>query len=219
MSKIIVDIETSGYELESFDKTVQDYLKKSADTEEEIQKVRESLSFYPLTAQIVAIGLLNPYTDKGAVYYNSDQKYPEYEKDGIVFECGTEAEIIEKFWSVVNKYETIITFNGRVFDAPFLIIRSAIHRIKPTKNLMPNRFSDEHIDLLDRLTFFGATRRFNLDTWCHALGIDSPKSEDMNGYKVPEMFKASKIQEIAEYCVLDLRATKKLFFLWLEYVK
>ncbi|MCX8069967.1 MAG: ribonuclease H-like domain-containing protein [Thermodesulfovibrionales bacterium] len=217
MNRLIVDIETSGYELESLDKSVQDYLTKSANSEEEIQKVRESLSFYPVTGEIVAIGLLNPDNDKGAVYYNTNENPSPFEEDNIVFKGGKEAEILDKFWSVVKGYNQIITFNGRGFDAPFLIIRSAIHRIKPTKNLMPNRYSDEHIDLLDRLTFWGAIRRFNLDTWCKALGIESPKSEEMNGYKVSDMFKSGRIIEIARYCVLDLIATKKLFNIWQEY--
>lgn len=217
MSRIIIDIETSGFDLESFDSSVQDYLTKSANSEEDIQKVRESLSFYPLTGEIVAIGLLNPDNDKGAVYYNTKDKPSPFEEDNIVFKGGTEAEILEKFWSVIKGYNQVITFNGRGFDAPFLITRSAIHKIKPSKNLMPNRYSDEHIDLLDRLTFWGVTRRFNLDTWCRAFSIESPKSEEMNGYRVPEMFKSGRVVEIARYCVLDLIATKKLLLIWQEY--
>lgn len=219
MSKLIIDIETSGFDLESLEQSTQDYLLRYANSEDEIRKVKESLSFYPLTAEVVAIGLLNPDTDRGVVYYQDSQQRPSFEEDGITYESGSEVFILEKFWSVVTKYDQIISFNGRAFDAPFLIIRSAIHRIKPTRNLLPNRYSDEHIDLLDRLTFFGITRKFNLDTWCKVFGIKSPKSEEINGYKIPEMFRSGRTEEIARYCALDLRATKELYCLWSEYIK
>ncbi|MCX8027742.1 MAG: ribonuclease H-like domain-containing protein [Thermodesulfovibrionales bacterium] len=219
MGRIILDIETSGFDFEHFDKTTQEYLMKYANSEEEETKVIESLAFYPLTGEVVTIGMLNPDTDKGVVYFQSNTERMVFEEDGIVFESGSEAEILQRFWEVVNKYEGIITFNGRTFDAPFLIIRSAVHKIKPTRNLLPNRYSDEHIDLLDRLTFYGAMkRRFNLDTWCKTFGIPTPK-DDINGYMVSDMFKSGKVEDIARYCVKDLKATKELFFVWQEYIK
>jgi hypothetical protein len=79
---------------------------------------------------------------------------------------------------------------------------------------MPNRYSDAHIDLFDRLTFFGATqRRFGLDLWCRALGIESPK-EEISGQDVGEMFGAGRYVDIARYCVRDVRATAELFMVW-----
>ncbi len=219
MSRIIVDIETSGFDFEYLDRATQDYLLRFADSEAEMQKVKESLSFYPLTGEIVAIGMLNPDSDKGVVYYQDREHFHAFEDEGITYESGTEQDIIKKFWEVVSKYKQIVTFNGRAFDAPFIAIRSAVHRVKPSRNLIPNRYSDEHIDLLDRLTFYGITRKFALDIWCRTFGIKSPKSEELNGYLVPEMFKSGRYEEIARYCVLDLRATKELFMLWQQYIQ
>ena len=94
-------------------------------------------------------------------------------------------EILEKFWNTVKSYREIITFNGRGFDCPFILIRSAVHKIKPTKDLMPNRYNGTHIDLLDQLTFYGASRRrFSLDMWCKTFGIKSPKEEGITGYDI-----------------------------------
>ncbi len=124
------------------------------------------------------------------------------------------------FWEAVRHYDQIITFNGRGFDAPFLIIRSSIHKIQPTKELMPNRYNLAHVDLLDLLTFYGAVRRkFSLHMWCKAFGIKSPKEEGVTGYEVSDLFKQQQYLTIAKYCVGDLFATKELYKYWDKYVR
>ena len=221
MSKVIVDIETVGRDFGSFDKTTQDYLLKWAETEEDIQEVKDSLSFYPLTGEIVAIGMLNPDTMKGAVYFQAphDPLLP-FEEDAIHFETGTEQGIIQKFWELIKGYDQIITFNGRSFDCPFIMIRSAVHKIKPSRDLMPNRYSGPHIDLFDQLTFYGASRRkFSLDMWCRTFGIKSPKSEGITGYEVKDLYTSGKYLEIAKYCFGDLRATRELLAYWEKYIR
>lgn len=226
MSKIIFDIETVGMDFDSLDLSTQEYLLKWAETEEEEERVRESLSLYPITGQIVAIGMLNPDSNKGAVYFQTagDMLLP-FEEDGIRYECGTETEILQKFWNVIKTYDQFITFNGRGFDCPFIMIRSAVNRIKPTRDLMPNRYNSAHIDLLDQLTFYGASkRRFSLDMWCKTFGIKSPKSanesgEKITGCEVKDLFKSGRHVDIARYCAGDLRATKELFLIWENYIK
>ena len=221
MSRIIFDIETIGKDFDSLDDTIKDYLLRWTKTEEEIKGVREGTALSPLTGQIIAIGMLNPDTEKGVVYYQSLDKNPPlpFEEDNIRYETGTEKEIIKKFWSSIKSYKQFITFNGRGFDCPYLLIRSAIHKIKPTKPLMPNRYSDSlHVDLLDQLTFYGASKRYSLDMWCQAFGIKSPKTE-MSGSMVGEFFKAGRYEDIAKYCAQDLWATKELFYYWDNFIR
>lgn len=221
MSRIIVDIETVGQDFESLEQGTRDYLLKWAETEGDIQGVKESLSFYPLTGEIVAIGMLNPDTMKGAVYYQTtgDALLP-FEENGITFQPGSEKDIIRRFWEVVRGYDQIITFNGRAFDCPFILIRSAVHKIKPTKDLMPNRYNGSHIDLLDQLTFYGASRRkFSLDMWCRTFGIKSPKSDGITGYDIKDLFLSGRHLDIAKYCFGDLKATKELLDCWESYIK
>ena len=99
-------------------------------------------------------------------------------------------------------------------------MRSALHKIKPTKNLIPYRYSDkEHVDLFDQLTFYNTTRKFNLDYFCKRFGITSPKSEGITGLDVPELFNKGEYQQIAEYCMRDVVATGELFQIWREYIK
>ncbi len=220
MSRIIFDIETVGVDFDSLDFSSQQYLLKWAETEEEEKKVKEGLSFYPLTGGIVAIGMLNPDSNRGVVYFHSEDMPLPFEEDEIRFECATEKEILEKFWNNIKTYNQYITFNGRGFDCPFIMIRSAVNKIIPSRNLLPNRYSNTHIDLLDQLTFYGAVRRkFSLDMWCKAFNIKSPKSDGVTGYDVKRLFSEGQYINIARYCASDLKATRELFLIWEQYIK
>jgi hypothetical protein len=221
MSRVIFDIETVGKDFESLDRPVQEYLLRYAETKDEKEEIKDRLSFYPLTGEIVTIGLLDPDTQKGKVFFQNvgDPLLP-FEEGNVLYETGTEKEILEKFWTVIKGCSQFITFNGRSFDCPFILIRSAVHRIKPRRDLMPNRYGDTHIDLLEQLTFYGASRkRFNLDMWCRTFGIKSPKEDGITGDEVKGLFKAGRHLDIARYCVGDLRATKELLHYWENYIK
>lgn len=220
--KIVLDIETIGSDFDSFDEMSKEYLLKFASTEEEIQEAKESLGFSPLTGQVAAIGMLNPETNRGAVYYQAPEGLSDpVEEDGIQFVPDTEEGILNKFWDAVKHYDQVITFNGRGFDAPYLMIRSAVNKIKPTRDLMPNRYtSSSHVDLLDQLTFYGAVRKkFSLHMWCKAFGIKSPKEDGVTGHEVNDLFNEQKYLDIARYCLGDLYATAELFEYWDKYVR
>lgn len=220
MPKLIFDIETVGADFDSFDTQTQEYLLKYARSPEEIDQVREGLGFSPLTGEIVAIGILNPDTDRGGVYFQSPNvELEQTEEENVQYIPCSEKEILQNFWDIIAHYDRFITFNGRSFDCPFIMIRSAVNKVKPTKNLMPNRYYDEHIDLYDRLGFFGAVRRtMSLHMWCRALGIKSPKEDGVTGYQVADLFKSDRYLEIAKYCFGDLRATSKLYEYWEKYI-
>lgn len=233
MKKLIFDIETIGKEYETFDEFTRENLSRwIKDSEDEsqynakLQELKNGLGFSPLTGEVVAIGVLDAEADKGAAYFQSPgQEQEAFEENGVKYEAGTEKEILEKFWNVVNYCNEFISFNGRTFDVPFLMVRSAIHRVKPTKDLMSHRylssqrFGAHHIDLLDQLTFYGAVRRKgSLHLWCNAFGIKSPKSDGITGDLVTELFKNKEYLKIAQYNVGDLHATKELYNYWKKYL-
>ena len=223
MAAVIIDIETVGADFETLDQTSQEYFLKFAKTEEEKQEARNSLSFFPVTAQVVAIGMLEAESENGFVFFQNGGSalFDEFKEGNVAFVSGSEREILAKFWEQMKKYQQCVTFNGRVFDCPFLMIRSAINKVKPSKNLMPNRYSGtSHIDLMDQLTFYDAVRRrFSLHMWCKAFGIESPKDEGMTGLQVKEYYQKARYKEIARYCLGDIKATKKLHLYWDQYLK
>ena len=210
------DIETQGFPLESFDEAQQEYLMRFAKNEEERAEALARLSLAPFTAQIVAIGMLNPDSNQGKVFYQAPETGPWTSEDGMAeFVPGSEEMMLTEFWKTVARYGQFITFNGRSFDCPFLMLRSAILGVKPSRNLMPYRYAaNEHCDLLDQLTFYGAFRKFNLDFYCKGFGIKSPKSEGVTGVDVGPLFREGRFREIAQYCLGDVRATAELYQRW-----
>lgn len=220
MSKVIIDIETLGYPLESFDEVQQEYLLKFAENDSKREEAIQKLSLYPTTAQIITIGLLNPETGHGKVLFQADAPHNYTSEDGkIQFITGTEKEILEQFWIDISHYNQFVTFNGRGFDCPFLMLRSAILQVNPTRNLMPYRYDASiHCDLLEQFTFYGAFRKFNLDFYCKSFGIESPKAHGITGLDMKQLFEEKKFQEISEYNLGDLKATAELFIRWEKFL-
>jgi len=93
-------------------------------------------------------------------------------------------------------------------------------RIKPTRDLLPYRYdASKHCDLLEQFTFYGAIRKFNLDFYCKAFGVDSPKSHGVTGLRLGTLWNEKRFREIAEYCLGDLKATAELYRRWEAYLK
>jgi len=221
MPKLVFDIETIGVDFESLDAKSQELLLANVETDAQRQLVRDGMGLSPLTGRVVAIGILNPETDKGAVYYQKQKDEVEEEVDGnLAVPCADEKEILKRFWESASHYDQFITFNGHSFDCPFLAIRSAVNKIKPSVNLIQNRYYDRpHIDIYDKLTNYGAMRfKGSLHLWCQAFGIESPKDKGVTGHDVTRLFKEEKCRDIALYCVRDITSTAKLYSYWEKYM-
>ncbi len=238
----VFDIETAPTDWELLSDSQKEYWLRGANTEEELENRMFLRSLTPLTARIVCIACMvmekNPQTKQWQIIKqgvlatnpdaNSDEIIEKQISGGeIKLQISSEQKVIENFWKllVYLKNPTLISFNGRSFDAPFIMLRSAYYKIKPTYNLMSGtKFNyPNHIDLIDELTFYspvqyGATKKFNFDFYAHSFGITSPKAQGIDGSKVPEFFAAGKIEEISEYCMRDVVATWELFNFWNEYL-
>jgi predicted PolB exonuclease-like 3'-5' exonuclease len=235
MSTLILDIETVGESFDEMDSSSQEVLTRWVDREsndkkekeELLQYIKDGMGFSPLTGEVVAIGILDVEKDKKVVYFQAPgESFGEFEEEGVMYKQMNEAEMLHNFWKGVERYSTVVTFNGKGFDIPFLMIRSAIHKIRPSKNFMSNRylgsqkFDAKHIDLQDELTFYGAVRRKGaLHLWCRAFGIKSPKAEGVSGDDVARLFQEKCYKDIARYNVRDIEATRDLYDYWKEYLQ
>ncbi|OIP60237.1 MAG: 3'-5' exonuclease [Candidatus Moranbacteria bacterium CG_4_10_14_3_um_filter_45_9] len=233
---LIFDIETVGEDFDTLDETSQDVLTRwikresegSGDSASALADVKNGMGFSPLTGQIVAVGIYDGEREKGAVYFQSSPTKEEksFEENGYRFTVMNEKEMLQKLWDIAEKYDTFVTFNGRQFDVPFLMVRSAVHGIRPSKNLLANRYLNvqpsnaRHIDLFDQLTFYGALRRKGgLHLWCRAFGIESPKAQGVDGNDVKALFENGKSTDIARYNARDLRATYELYMKYQQFLQ
>lgn len=233
-SKLIFDIETVGEDFDSLDELTKENLTRwirkeaidDADYKNALDDLKNGLGFSPLTGEIVAIGVLDYHKNEGAVYYQAPgQKNEEFSEGGIKFKQMEEKTMLETFWNLARRYTQFVTFNGRAFDAPFLMARSAMHGVRPSKDIMRARYlyqqSPEavHIDLADQLSFYGATKRKgSLHLWSRLFDIESPKAGGITGDDVGDLYKAKKFLDIAKYNVGDLRATRSLYEKWETYL-
>lgn len=217
MKKLVIDIETVGTPWDEHDPYVREYLIKGmSEAEAEEEKRRGALS--PFIGKIVAIGVVNAENGRScALYEIPGQTELVTRKEGNrTLISGSEKQILEKFWDFLGRDDRFISFNGRQFDGPFLMIRSAIHGVVPKRDLVGYRYAfHPNCDLREALNFsgtlYGRQVRFNLDLACKSFGIVSSKTEGMDGRAVESMYRAGRYEEIATYCLEDVRATCELY--------
>jgi hypothetical protein len=224
VAKLVFDIETSALPLAQFDAAQQEYLFRDAlnlpDPEarqKRHEEIQRQFNLWPFTAQVVCIAMLNAESCRGKVLYVAE----DFEEDKAE---GGEGQLLAEFWEVARHYDSIVTFNGRGFDVPFIYLRSALLNVTVSqKGWLGYRYQvDPHCDLIEQLTFYGvsgregAARRFNLDFYCKAFGIESPKSHGVTGMDVNTLMAEKRFREIAEYCLRDVEATVLLYRIWKE---
>ena len=218
MKKLVIDIETVGTPWEELDPYVREYMMKGL-SEGDAEEARRAGGLSPFRGKIVAIGVINIGDGRSCVLYEMpDQTELKVEKNsnGRTYISGSEKQILEKFWEFFDSDSRFISFNGRQFDGPFLMIRSAINGIVPKRDLVGYRYGfHPNCDLREALNFFGTVNarqfKFNLDLACKAFGVETSKGEGLDGRSVETWYRAGRHREIADYCLDDVRATAELY--------
>jgi hypothetical protein len=135
--------------------------------------------------------------------------------------CAGEKALLSAFGAVVGRHfekpsPSLVTYSGRGFDLPVLIHRSVKHdvtagRTHLIKALRENRYNQRlHVDLLDTVTFFGASSRWPLAAYVVGYGHRSPK-DDMDGSQVGTAVAEGRILEVVRYCAGDVIATTQIY--------
>jgi len=227
---IVLDIETAGVPFEQLPERTQAYLLRWNETEAEREETKRKTGLWAPFGEIISIALFKPddtapqtpageTAGEATIIYNNrggNIAALEAPEEGVRLRepiGGDEKQMLETFWKGIAAYDRIITFNGRGFDAPFLLQRSVIHGVRASRDLMPSRYYGlkSHYDLLEVLTFFGASRRFNLETWAEATGALNPKEQGITGAEVADYWREGRIAEIAAYNLRDVLATWQLY--------
>lgn len=215
MATITFDIEVAGFPWEEIDEITRGYLLNRARTPEEREAVPERMALYAGLGKVIAIGLWLVEDDRGLLLLEgkTEPKHDWEKVPNSQILRGSEAELLEAFWDIVRKnHGRMVSYNGRGYDGPVLMVRSAQLGIRPTVNLVGYRYDiADHTDLMDVFTFQGASRdRFSLDYWCRRFDIESPKGS-IDGSQVGRAYREGRIEDIGEYCLRDVRATAGLF--------
>jgi hypothetical protein len=213
--EIVLDIETVSLE--------DDQLKCPTVLEERLrsrleekgfdpERWRDSLGLSASTGKIVALGLLifHPGSQFSARYCMCDDD---------------ERKILEWFWTEMEglsdsitlydyrSYEQqpvrLVTFNGKKFDVPFILLRSALNRILPSFPLGSRAFDHKnHFDLYEYLSKFRSPIN-SLQYWLEVFGLPSKSMPE--GETVATLYRAGNLSAIKSYCLNDCEITYDLY--------
>jgi DNA polymerase elongation subunit (family B) len=219
--ELVLDIETVGKDLEKDFSSYEKYQLLKYDTEDESFESKTAL--YPPTGEIVAIGAKNIISQKGFVVFQAGEQFKEpfqeEKRSCILYGCVDEKEVLETFWSIISAMEKggypfnrLITFNGKSFDIPYLLFRSAAHEVAVPHSMGHRGSPGFHTDLLEELSFYRKIRRFKLEILSTALGIPHHRTEDYNGKKVWGWFREGMVEEIAFFCYQDVELIEKVYW-------
>ena len=180
---------------------------------------RESAALSPWTARVVCVAIWDSARKRGAVYHDGPKDRID-ETDWSYHGMQSERGVLSAVWGYLGTQPEarVVSYNGRNYDGPVLMTRSVKHRVRPSRNLVPYRYSTrEHLDLCDCLTLWGVARSVSLDVVAGVLGIASSKGA-LSGAQVGQAYDEGRILDIARYCAADVEVTRAILEVWEETV-
>ncbi|HEU4732015.1 MAG TPA: 3'-5' exonuclease [Kofleriaceae bacterium] len=126
-----------------------------------------------------------------------------------------ERHLLEDFSRFVGRARPVlITYNGRSFDLPVIVMRSLCHAVPLPwyyrDRELRYRYSEEgHLDLCDWLADHGASRAGKLDAMARLIGL--PGKIGVDGSQVEGLYHAGQLESIQTYCLADVSQTALLF--------
>lgn len=198
MNEIVVDIETIPGKLgpEATKIANERCARKRGDNKD----IYRYCSLRPEFGCIVAIGI----GGAANLYEN-----------GIGVITGDERKILSQFWGLMNALKDfkMVTFNGKSFDVPYIIKRSAFLGIPPSVRISTRRYDTQfHFDCLEVLTnYFQSDKsdRFSLKDYCQMFGIEN--RDDTDGGDIYPLWLKGDIAAIEKHCASDVQATLALY--------
>lgn len=156
---------------------------------------------------------------------------------GRSFGCASvdeEGAMLREFWEAVDRMERTaadeyaeqirgkriyndpgaiqwVTLNGKDFDIPFLLARTAKYGINIPSSGVRSTYAFSHDPHCDLKMLFGKGIYFRLADLCDHLGISHSK-DDMDGSQVAEYIDAGRLEDVIAYCQSDVDRTLDCFF-------
>lgn len=126
-----------------------------------------------------------------------------------------EARTLRAFWNKMRSFDQrqdlFVGHNILDFDLPFILKRSIIHHIQPSLALPFRRYQRQPI--YDTMWEWGCWRhKVKMHELTLALGLASPKTEEMDGGRVYDAYRQGCHEEIARYCMRDVEAARAAYY-------
>jgi len=170
--------------------------KKETTRMEKAAEAQEKIGLSPMTGKIICISICD--CDNELIETNSGEN---------------ERELLVWFNDRVGSVHptTLIGFNSKSFDLPFIAIKMVQHGIKPTflmSRMLQKYSSDFHIDVRQLLGNYESYAKGTLVQWSHRMGVTPPYKD---GSMVNEWYVIGAWDEIRTHCNSNVLSTKELF--------
>jgi predicted PolB exonuclease-like 3'-5' exonuclease len=136
-------------------------------------------------------------------------------KAGTIGEGKDEGGMLADFADFMAKWgPSIVTWNGRGFDLPVLMLRSLRYGVTAPWYYRGTKYryrysTERHIDLCDVFADHGATRMTSLHGAARLIGL--PGKEGVDGSQVEALFRTGQMDVLRGYCLSDVAQTAFLF--------
>ena len=202
MDTLIFDIETIPQSTllpsqENALKTKVERATKNSTDKSEYDGIRNKImAVSPFFGEIICIGIM---------------KVKETGEEVSRVLTGDEKTMLQTWWDILKHHKGLfVHYNGLGFDVPYILKRSMFHDVLPTNSqfLDTRRFQKHpHFDVFQVICDYDMRNAISLDVATEFLGLKSPKGGEVKAENVYQAYKDGRIQEIADYCLDDVKAT------------
>jgi 3'-5' exonuclease len=121
------------------------------------------------------------------------------------------ADFLNLMSSFDPEIDQIVGHNVAGFDLPFIFQRCLVNRIEIGYLVAVTDFNARCVYDTMHQWWLGSRNRVALDDLAWVLGIQSSKTDEVEGSRIFDLYEAGRLLEIREYNLNDVRATRKVY--------
>ncbi|HEV8485060.1 MAG TPA: ribonuclease H-like domain-containing protein [Blastocatellia bacterium] len=126
-----------------------------------------------------------------------------------------ELQALRQFLTLMSDFDSeideIVGHNVLGFDLPFIFQRCLVNNIAGAPFVNLSEYNPRGVYDTMLRWWLGSRNRVSLDDLAWALGLQSSKTEEVDGSLVFDLYQAGKLAEIREYNLNDVRLTRKVY--------
>jgi len=136
---------------------------------------------------------------------------------GTVGDGKDEAGMLAELSAFMTEWRPhLVTWNGRGFDLPVLVLRALRHGVAfpwyyQERDYRSRYSEDGHLDLADFLANHGAARMTSLHGAARLVGLPGKDGLGVDGSQVQGLYKSGQIETLRQYCLSDVAQTAFVF--------